>query len=301
MKHFDLALVLLLYFFSQECSAQAFKLIHYFKPGSKYTFEWTKNEVTGDPEKDKIKGTTNFYLSIDKEDTEGIHATWTVGPTTVTGVDEGTLSMMKEMLNINQDFSMKIILDVEGSIVGIENFDECVDHVRKIIDLVKQMMVEAPDGYDEAIARTYADPESMLASYFPEISSYFQCYGGEWENGTFWMMEEARSVPLLGVALPCQAEVVVNKVAGNKSELNITETFNREVLQSALSDFAEELKTEPAAWSSEMNDMPEMELTIVQKHVMNPKTLMVESLIMEKSIVMEGVTYKKTESFILKK
>ena len=290
-----IAQVILLLCFAQT-SAQV-KIWHRYKPGMKYTFEYTKS-------KDEGTGTTSpsnltpFYLSIDKEDAGGIHATWKIGPTVISGLSEAEKKELEPYLNFNKDFQVKITLDKEGSLIAVDNYDECVAHIRSVSNLLLPLFGDSGAGkMDEMIDRLSEDVETFLRVFFPEIRMYFDIYANSWSNGVYYIEEDVMEIAGMGSKIPFESTVTVNNIPSKKMEVNLDQVYNKSVLENAKAQSA----GDPQPWFSGSSLPDDIELKIATNYKMNPTSRMVESLTLRKSVSSGGKTDTELITFVLKK
>jgi hypothetical protein len=271
------------------------KIWHRFKPGSKYTFEYSK--TTTDQESGKISSNlTPFYLSIDKEDGGGIHGTWKIGTTLITGLSEKEKQSVEPYLNMHKDFQMKITLDKEGSLIAVDNYDECVAHVQSISSVL-QTAYGSSEQVNQMIAQLSDDAESFLRAFFPEIKLYFDVYANTWSNGTYYIEEDITELAGLGSTLPFETKVTVAHIPSKKMEVSFDQVYNKLVLADAKNQFA----GDPQPWFGGYKLPEDLELKISSKYSMNPISRMVESLEFQKSVTTGGKTALEEIKFVLKK
>ncbi|MBX7052114.1 MAG: hypothetical protein K1X54_08770 [Flavobacteriales bacterium] len=285
---------LLVLFCLQQSQAQL-KIWHRYKPGTKYTFEYskTKNDGTGTTSPTNV---TPFYLTIDKEDAGGIHATWKIGATVISGLTEAQKKEVEPFLNINKDFEVKITLDKEGSLIAVENYDACVAHIKSMGALLKPLFGNTSE-IDELIDNLSEDVETFLRVFFPEIRQYFDIYANTWNNGVYYIEEDIMEIAGIGSSIPFESEVTVTNIPSKKMEVNLNQVYNKEVLANA----KEQYTGDPQPWFSGLGLPEDLELKLVTNYKMNPLSRMVESLTLQKSASSEGKTMTEQISFVLRK
>jgi hypothetical protein len=279
MRHSILFLLFL--FLLHTSSAVAPVLVRFkFIPGTSYNFESTKSRISGNVVNDKIKTRTTYVLTIDSTDTRGVHASWKIGPTTLTGIDPASKNYkaLNEKYNAFKGYTLKIILNNNGEMTGLANYNETVSHVKSVLGKImtpgKKMTPDLQQDLIKEAGSTLFTESALVEHYFPEVKLYFGSYGTSWEDGLFWVYGRTNTIRY---DIPLRSKVAIDQEEG-QFLISANKKFDAEVMKEALTAFSNEILEGIEQWAVQPERLDNVTYDEHAHYKINPATSLIEGI-----------------------
>ncbi len=292
---YRLLLLLSLISFSASIAQSKVKVIQEFVPGEKYNFEVKRGKE--DSRDQSTKGlfvitpmTANVMTSKDNFRTIALK----YGESTLVG-REVSLEVQEKYRNeeLYTGIEIALIIDHEGKFHGLADFDgvkkQLENAMAKLYEIKGATIDESTfNQIKDLLSDTYDTEEELIATYFPEISIYFNQFGNDYKFQKKQHLRYDSPNPFDGPPFPMMGTSEFSEfddpIAIIKGSDSIKPEDLRRILISTFKPIAE-----AAGQSFNELEIPEFDMIVTSECVYNTKTKKLISVTMNKRIKMSDV------------
>ncbi len=307
--------IVLLLFLNCDINVETIKLnkvaiSQNFEIGKKYLYEIQREKIDSrKPGSEKIKSFTEVEFKILAQKKLFKECSWKYGTTKINGVNADQIDeQTKKMINIYKGLEVKFLIDKDGVIQEITNFEECkliletcFDEMIKIMISSSQTKItqEKVSNIKKSFKSTYESSEVLISTYCPELTVFFTIFGESFKPDSLYISHSDLPNPFGGRSFPTNITTKIDTVTDNFVLIKSNQIIPTTELNSIMKETIEKISTlsdKPVNGSK----IPKFNLIINSTYNFNHKKNILEQVYSEKLIESDGVKQKQTIRVILK-
>jgi hypothetical protein len=243
------------------------EIIQNFEVGKTYNYEVQRGKIDSNhPGTENVKGITDVEFKILKTVDGFKECSWKYGLTKIIGIDENQHDEEAEkLMNIAKGVEIKFIIDSNGVIQQITNYEECKTSIENTFESLydyssKKMTDEQYEQMKTSLKSTYDTPNMLVSSYFPELAIFFTMFGETIKSDSIYTSKSELPNPFGGRSFPTNLITKVDTIVENVATVSINEIIPSEDLVSIMKEtFMELSKLSNKPFNEK--DIPELNMT----------------------------------------
>ncbi len=205
---------------SLNAGQDSVELLPHWTKGEKLNYEIVKTfqKSQGDKVTQKTSARSDLEIEVLSASKDNFIVAWTLGEIRFDDPDQAKNPLVPKMANLLKDYRLILVLNSEGTIQGVQNWEDVKQEGTKRLDLLTEELKDA--GVDQAtVTKLRGETASMFATKQqveqfctrdPQI--FFLPLGVEFSGGKPVEFEDKLPNPLGGESFPSQATFALSKV-----------------------------------------------------------------------------------------
>lgn len=290
-------LIYLLTILSYTANSQDYTIESNFKADSTYHFTVKRAKYDS---RDPMTKDLAQLTQIDATFTQAgkhLKCVWKYGETKVVG-PEDIISQIgqeyNELLNLYRGFEIEVLYDPYSGGIELLNYAKMKENINNsLLKIYKHPTTKidsaAIDLINQQLEPTYATPDFLLSTYFPEIVFYFNLYSQSFTKGIGIKSEYSYPNPFGGEAFPVVGVIGIDSKNGNVLVIKHIEEANQCEVNRILKDMIEKMsKLGDSPFKKE--EMPDFTFNATSKYYYDLNRKLINKIVQEKIIEMTGIT-----------
>jgi hypothetical protein len=278
-----------------------------FEIGKKYSYEIQRGKVDSrNPDLEKVKTSTFIEFSILAMNGEDKECSWKYGLTKVIGITPEMIDeQTKKLINIYEGIEVKFAIDKNGSIKKINNYEDCILSLEKAYKIIYENPAnkQTPEQIDKILSMlksSYATPEMMVSSYFPELNLFYNLFGETINSDSIYVSRSELLNPFGGRVLPTNVTTKTDSLTDNFIIISIDQSVPSNDLNAIMKETLMEMSKSTNRSFNE-NEVLKMKMSICTKFNYDRKNNLLTEVYSDKLIESNGTKQSQTLKIILKK
>lgn len=290
--------------YGQTKKRNTVEIVQNFQTGKKYRYEVLRgNTDSRKPGNENIKSCTDVEFCIINKKKDIKECSWKYGQTKITGVNMDQLDeQARKQLNLYEGIEVKFLVDQNGTILEITNFEECKASVEKAFELLYSNTNRTPEQYEKikgALKSTFKTPEILVSTYCPELSVYFNMFGKTISSDSVVISHSELANPFGGRGFPTDVSTKIDEIRDNVAIISTRQTIPQQELKSIMKETFTELNKLSERPVKE-EEIPEINITIFSTSYFDIQKKELKEVSLEKFTDVDDVKQTQTLKIILK-
>jgi hypothetical protein len=248
-----------------------------FQPGKRVTLEIVRHGERNNEDGSitEVEVVRPVQLEVLECGPDGFVLAWTWGAAKMTPPD--ALGPMGALSDLVQGVRVELVVDAEGQISGLQNYEAAEQQLRAMIERVFEMLKDHATGDELAAARAqveqlYATRDDVEQAFVQEPGTYLFPYGLSLAPGETVRYSDKVPNPLLGVPLPARARMTLRADPADRDRWLIEHWQSIDRLRSREAVRAALIQKGMDPRDPEVRNVPPIERTDESRYVIDRKT-----------------------------